>query len=369
MPKYRRGSGSIYKKRSVYYIAYYTPDGKQICESAKTKDKAEARRVLQARLGQLAEGRYVGPAAERVTFADLAEGLLTNYRVNGRKTLVHAKRRITLHLAPFFGRRKAHEITSADVQAFVAHRKGQGASNGEIGRELAALKRMFNVALHAERIVRKPYIPTLTEENVRQGFFERTELDAVLARLPDWLRPPITFAYQTGWRLMSEILPLTWRQVDLEAGTVRLEVGSTKSGAGRVIYLSAFLRDVLEMQWQDHIEHYPECLYVFHRRGKRIRYPYVSWRKACQEAGLHGKIPHDFRRTAVRNMVRAGIPERVAMQMAGHKTRSVFDRYHIVSDGDLREAARRLETAFPPQTTTISTTVSLRSKEEMPLTH
>jgi integrase len=100
---------------------------------------------------------------------------------------------------------------------------------------------MFNVALHAERIVRKPYVPTLTEENVRQGFFEQPEFDAVLARLPDWLRPPITFAYLTGWRLMSEILPLTWRQVDLEAGTVRLEVGSTKSGAGRVIYLPAFL--------------------------------------------------------------------------------------------------------------------------------
>src|SRR5215475_4194659 len=91
-------------------------------------------------------------------------------------------------------------------------------------------------------------------------------------------------------------------------------------------------------------------LHVFHDHGQRIVNYYKRWHRACQEASLSGKIPHDFRRTAVRNMVLAGIPERVAMQMAGHKTRSIFDRYHIVSDGDLQEAAKRLETAFPGQT-------------------
>jgi hypothetical protein len=79
--------------------------------------------------------------------------------------------------------------------------------------------------------------------------------------------------------------------------------------------------------------------------GKQVKTFYKNWRKACQAAGLPGKLAHDFRRTAVRNMVRAGIPERVAMQMAGHRTGSVFDRYHIVSDGDLQEAARRLSMA------------------------
>jgi integrase len=299
---------------------------------------------LQARLGQLAEGRYLGPAAERVTFSELAEMILNDYRVNGRKTFVWVEMRLRVHLAPFFGSKKAHQITTPDVQAYIAKRQGEGAKNGMINLELAALKRMFTLAMQAEKITRKPHIPVLVENNVRQGFFERSEYEAVLARLPEWFRPVVTFAYQIGWRTRSEVLPLTWQQVDLDAGTVRLEVGTTKNKDGRIIYLTEELRELLEMQWREHIAHYPECPYIFHHPdGQRIKDIRWFWTKACKEAGLVGKIPHDFRRTTVRNMVRAGIPERVAMMISGHKTRAIFDRYHIVSDGDLRSCSQIVE--------------------------
>jgi integrase len=233
----------------------------------------------------------------------------------------------------------------------------QYVSNAEVNRELAALKRAFNLALQAEQVTRKPYISSLEENNARQGFFEPWEFETVLARLPDHLRPPLTFAYFTGWRLRSEILVLTWDRVDIEAGSVRLYRGTTKNKDGRVITLPQVLKDILEQQWQEHIDHYPECSFVFHDHGREMKSFYMSWRRACQDAGLSGKFCHDFRRTAVRNLVRAGVPERVAMMITGHKTREVFEQYNIVSDGDLQEAARRIDERIAPSMVTKTVTM------------
>jgi integrase len=315
--------------------------------------------VLQAKLGQIAEGRFVGPAAERVTFDDLAEGLLKDYEINGKKSFSDTETRVRLHLRPFFGGRRAQEITSADVRAFIAHRKEQGVSNGELNRELSALKRAFNLALQADQITRKPpHFPRLEEQNARQGFFEPWEFEAVLARLPEYYRAPVTWAYYTGWRMYSEILPLTWDRVDLEVGTVRLYRGTTKNKEGRVIAVPQVLRNILERQWQTHFIKYPLCPWVFHNNGVRMQTFYKTWKWACTGAGISGKkLVHDFRRTAVRNLVRAGVPERVAMMITGHKTRAVFERYNIVSAGDLEEAAKRIDAQIAARTTTILTTI------------
>lgn len=265
MPKYKRGSGSVYLKRGWGYIKYYA-NGKPVYEATGTKNKAEARRILQARLGQLAEGRYVGPAAERVTFSDLEQMIMDDYRVNGQKSIGDVEWRIRCHLRPFFGHKKAHDITTADVKAYSAHRQEEEAKNGSINRELAALKRMFNLAMQAERITRKSYIPSLEENNARKGFFEQAEYESVLAKLPEHLRPVVTFAYQTGWCIRSEVLRLTWTQIDLVTGTVRLEVGDAKNKDGRLIYLTTELHALLTAQWQARIL---ECPFVFHDPGSR----------------------------------------------------------------------------------------------------
>jgi integrase len=154
------------------------------------------------------------------------------------------------------------------------------------------------------------------------------------------LRPVVTFAYYTGW-CKQEILGLTWARVDLHAATVRLDPGTTKNREGRTVYLVEELYDTLITLKVDRDRWYPECPWVFHRRGRQIKDFREAWRVACQTVGLEGKLFHDFRRTAVRNMIQAGIAERVVQQISGHKTRAVLDRYHIVSDHDLREATTR----------------------------
>jgi integrase len=227
MPKYKHGSRTIYQRTKIgpggkkqilktWWLDYYH-NGKRIRESSDTVDRAEARKLLQQRLGQIADGKFTGPATDRVMFDELAEDFLNKYRANKRATLREASIRVNKHLLPFFGNKLFSKITTADVQAFIAKRQEEGASNGEINRELAALKRMFNLALHAEKISHKPYIPMLTENNTRKGFFERDDFNRLLAKLPDELRPVATLAYLTGWRVKSEILSLTWQQVDLEA--------------------------------------------------------------------------------------------------------------------------------------------------------
>jgi integrase len=131
-------------------------------------------------------------------------------------------------------------ITTAHVETFKAARLDQGASNGEINRELALLKRMFTLAVRGGRLLARPHIPMLTAHNVRTGFFEREPFEAVRAHLPAPLRPVVTFAYLTGWRVPSEGLTLEWRQVDLPAGFVTLDAGgTTKNGEARVFPFAA----------------------------------------------------------------------------------------------------------------------------------
>ena len=202
----------------------------------------------------------------------------------------------------------------------------------------------------------KPHVPMLKENNVRQGFFEWEQFLTVRSHLPGDLQQVATFSYITGWR-RSEVLNLQWQQVDFKAGFVHLEPGTTKNDEARMFPLTGELRAVLEAQKvkADALKKLGIiCPWVFHRSGRKskgtkIQYFRPSWKIACKAAGLPGRLVHDFRGTAVRNLIRAGIPERVAMKLTGHKTRSVFERYNIVSEGDFNDAARRLDIAQQAQ--------------------
>ncbi len=342
--------GMMYQRGNVWWIKYYR-NGKPYRESTRTSDEGIAKRLLKKREGEIAEGKLPGVYFDRVRFDELARGFLGDYQINQKRSLIRAQLSVR-HLEGFFGGMRIVDITTPRIQAYIEKRIGQGAANATINRELAALKRMLRMGAQQTppKVNRVPHIPMLKESNIRKGFFEYGEFLALREALPEYLKGFVTFAYKTGWRF-SEISGLTWPQVDLEQGIVRIEPGESKNEEGRTIYLDEELKQMLIRQLEEKKARDREgqiTPYVFPspcngglRKLNDVR---KAWATACAEARIGERLFHDLRRTGVRDMVRAGIPERVAMMISGHKTRSVFERYNIVSDADLKMAAAKRET-------------------------
>jgi len=348
--------GTIYRRNRTWWIGWKDPDEGWQYESSRSTKQRDAKALLRKREGRIAEGKDPGISYEKVTLQELADGLLTDYRVNGKRSYDRVERSVR-YLLKFFGRNaRAVGVTGALVQEYVLERKntpsklGGMIKNATINRELAALKRMYNLAVKNGKLAKShvPYIKSLKERNIREGFFSHQESLELLDVLPAFLRPLATTAYYTGMR-KNELLSLTWGQIDLDDGQIILRADDTKNEQPRKIPLYGELREVLEEHKSNRDRDFPDCSWVFFTpEGNRITSFRRAWERACKEAGCPGRFFHDFRRTAIRNLVRAGVPEKVAMEISGHKTRSVFERYNIVSEEDKEQAMRKLDRYLRP---------------------
>ena len=345
----KRGDGTLIRvEGQVNWFSVICVRGTQHEISTGTPDLKLAKRVHRQKLDELAADRqglkqFTTPQHRQLQFGSLLDDLVSDYRVPRVKSLAS----VLSHLKPLrdhFGDWRALEINFRAIEAYVTTRREDEKSNATINRELELLRRALRRAHDRQLLHSIPKVRVLPENNTRQGFFERPDLEAVVAALPGYLQDFTRFAYLTGWR-KGEIIPLKWTDVDPDAGAIRLRPEAAKTGRGRTVMLEGDLAELIDRRWQARLIEKDGDVrvsaLVFHRDGEPVGDFRKAWAIACQAAGVPHKLFHDLRRTAARNMVRAGVPERVAMAVTGHLTRSMFDRYNIVSEDDLRMAAQK----------------------------
>jgi integrase len=342
MAKRERGEGGVFKVAGSrnWRVQYQDVTGRQVRVSSGTPIKQKAIAYLRKLMGERDEGLAPVTDVRRLRYADLRTLLIDWYKKKGRKSLKKKKdgseyiTGLTV-LDDFCGFKQeiidgkfvvtekgvpVTALTTDFASRFVRKRLEEGTGNAAINRSLAALRKMFNLAKKKRKISVVPSIEFQDEPKARKGFLEQPKFEELVKLLPTGLRPLVTFLYYCGVRI-GEALQVDWSQVNLARRQIRLEPEQTKNSEARVLPLPSVLVNMLK-------EAQPKTGMVF--TGTNLR---KEWMKACAAAGLgriikvkgkddkyKGLTLHDLRRSAVRNLVQAGVPETVAMRISGHKT-------------------------------------------------
>jgi integrase len=365
-----RGDGNLYKRGTTWWCAFYV-DGKQQRESAKTSDEETAKKYLRRRLKEVhahecnpAE-RFLTQRDRRRTIADLVDALKRDLELRGKNTS-QGKSNLA-RVSADFGAFRAMNLTAEDVDEYIERRLAEGYAKASINRTTQLLHQAYTLAeLPAPRIRR------LSEKgNERRGFFSESEIRLVIANLPESLRDFVLFGYLTGMR-RGEIASLEWADVD--GDTIRLRAENAKTGEGRTLPIVGELAELIARRREARQVKVKGTVVlanlIFHRGCLPIAEFRKSWASACCAAGVGklvcpkcsgnvdekrfcaqcsrewkreelnyaGKLFHDLRRSAVRDLIRAGVSAHVAMSISGHKTDSMLRRYDIVDTRDQRAA-------------------------------
>jgi integrase len=340
----RHLEGHVYQRGQIWWFKWTGDDRLRHYRSSGSTDRSVAEDMLRAELDRKAKGLAPSPDPRLCLVDDLLEALEARYMTEGRRS-IDRLRFSSDQLLRLFKGVQAIRVTGADILRYSQLRLKEQAAPATINRELAALRAAYRLGLDNDVITAMPRIKLLPENNVRKGFAEAKQVDAICKRLKLDVGDGVRFALVTGWR-RAEVFSLTWSQVDWNGGFVRLEPGTTKNKEGRSFPITPVLRTLLEHRQEltRRCERAQARIIplVFHRSGRRIESFRRSWRKACEKAGLPGLLFHDLRRSAVRNLERAGVPRSVAMKLTGHKTESIYRRYAIVAESDLRDAGAKL---------------------------
>jgi integrase len=363
--------GYTYLRGRRWWIRY-THQGRDLRESAKSADERVAWRLLKDRHTKIARKRFAGAHEDKVTVGDLLDGLEADYAEKQRRSIKTLKSRVAPLREAFADVPALHLIGSDLIQRFVKDQLAEGYEPATVNRMLAAMRRAYRIATRARRLSDAPEIELLPEDNVREGFVEPATFERLVIALPAQYQDFSRFGYLTAWR-KREIQTLAWSVIVWEnERAVRLVLRGrySKNKTPRPIGISRELADLLARRWAAREYQRPDGTtavspFVFHRDGRPIGDFRKAWASACIEVGLYrthdddgqpielddeGKpmpvptlIFHDLRRSALRNMEKAGVSQSVQMKLSGHKTASVYRRYLIVDEDDTRKALEAAE--------------------------
>ena len=348
----RDGSGHIYRRGQIWWVKIHV-DGKPVYQSSESAKRKDAERLRDKLLGQRHRGEITGGAPDRVTISELLNDFARYAKSNVREVTRHIYGLVVeANVRPYFGDLRAAKLTTKHLEEYRQKRRADGRSDTTVNRELSLLRIALRLGQKTTppKVLTIPHFPMVSEAgNVRKGFLNDDQYAALLKELPCHLKPLFVVGYHVGIRV-GELRRIQWSQVDFDSGFIALHADGTKGGEGRMApILDGDMRTYLEAAKKDRDEHFPDCPWVFSRLGSPIRRFSGSWAAACKRAGVPDLKFHDLRRSAVRNMRRAGVPQVIRMKISGHRTDSMERRYNIVDDDDLKMAKALMEARLKPK--------------------
>ena len=365
-----KGEGSLYQKADGRWMYAVVSNGKRLSRALGTRDYEDAKKaalhVAREFGGKIENGELDPPSVKNFTISELLQRYLKYMQENGRKSAEMV--RLTIGVierdASFLPARKVALLTTAD---FKDHRKrevARGVSQRTINYRFAIIRAALNLEAKQtpSNVGKIPYIPFVTVNNTRDGFLEYDDHASLLEELPRSLKALFVVAFHSGCRL-GELLNMRWSDVDWRNRIVRLP--KTKNRKKRTLPFWGSIEEHLKAQKAYRDENHPECelLFFWMEEDTEIDHGGIrqapgtpisdfrwSWNHAVERANVANKnvkkdlLFHDLRRSAVRVMIQeAGLPESQAMLISGHETRSMLERYNIVSLKNVQDAGSKLD--------------------------
>jgi integrase len=323
----RKSLGSVYKRHRKWWINF-VQDGVRVRQPTDATSKDEANAILADKLGTR-DGT--------ISIRNVLDGLVEDWEIRNIKSLDSAINHVK-PLRAILSNMTVDELNASRLRSYIRRRMDDGISNAKINRELSALRRGLNLARMDGLIKDVVPIPRLREDNVRTGFLTKIQVERIANTAPEYLSDFIRYAFYSGWR-KGEISSLTWDEVDIRRRMIRLAGHKTKTNEIRVLPITGELLNVLNRRQGVKVGEF-----VFHHgNGSPIVQCYKGLKSSFKRAGFEKNTFHDIRRSAVRRLIVGGVPQILAMRITGHKTTSVFNRYAIFQEQDLRDALDMLE--------------------------